>query len=193
MLEGVDFHPPASRKRLESFLKSRSEWCISRQRPWGVPIPVLYSIETDLPLLTNDSVSWIIEVLKARGTDHWWKGPIEDFIPPGVTGNFKKGTDVMDVWFDSGVSWLTSDGNPADMVLEGSDQHRGWFQSQILTFIAATQAEKHNHPVYKSVVTHGFTLDKHGRKMSKSSGNVLSPLELIDGDELDNEDAQIRN
>jgi len=183
MLEGVDFHPPASRKRLESFLKSRSEWCISRQRPWGVPIPVLYSIETDLPLLTNDSVSWIIEVLKARGTDHWWKGPIEDFIPPGVTGNFKKGTDVMDVWFDSGVSWLTSDGNPADMVLEGSDQHRGWFQSQILTFIAATQAEKHNHPVYKSVVTHGFTLDKHGRKMSKSSGNVLSPLELIDGDE----------
>lgn len=183
MLEGVDFHPPASRKRLESFLKSRSEWCISRQRPWGVPIPVLYSIETDLPLLTNESVSWIIEVLKARGTDHWWKGPVEDFIPPGVTGNFKKGTDVMDVWFDSGVSWLTSDGNPVDMVLEGSDQHRGWFQSQILTFIAATLAERHSHPVYKSVVTHGFTLDKHGRKMSKSSGNVLSPLELIDGDE----------
>jgi isoleucyl-tRNA synthetase len=90
----------------------------------------------------------------------------------------------MDVWFDSGVSWLTSDGATADMILEGSDQHRGWFQSQILTFIAATQTHQRADPVYKSVVTHGFTLDKHGRKMSKSSGNVLSPLELIDGDEV---------
>ncbi|WAQ82347.1 hypothetical protein PtA15_2A664 [Puccinia triticina] len=183
MIERVDFHPPASRNRLESFLKSRSEWCISRQRPWGVPIPVLYSVETDLPLLTYESVEWIIEVLRLRGTDHWWKGPVEDFIPLGTSGKFKKGTDVMDVWFDSGVSWLTSDGAPADMVLEGSDQHRGWFQSQMLTFIAASPSHQHDNPVYKSVVTHGFTLDKHGRKMSKSSGNVLSPLELINGDE----------
>ncbi|POW07473.1 hypothetical protein PSTT_08281 [Puccinia striiformis] len=183
MMERVEFHPPSSRNRLESFLKSRSEWCISRQRPWGVPIPVLYSVETDLPLLTYESVSWIIKVLRERGTDYWWKGPIQDFIPPGVSGSFKKGTDVMDVWFDSGVSWLTSGDTPADMVLEGSDQHRGWFQSQILTFIAASQTDLRNHPVYKSVVTHGFTLDKHGRKMSKSSGNVLSPLEIINGDE----------
>ncbi|PLW36893.1 hypothetical protein PCASD_10185 [Puccinia coronata f. sp. avenae] len=183
MMDRVDFHPQASRNRLESFLKSRSEWCISRQRPWGVPIPVLYSVETELPLLTYESVSWIINVLRARGTDHWWNGPVEDFVPPGVVGTFKKGTDVMDVWFDSGVSWLTSDGNSADMVLEGSDQHRGWFQSLILTFVAANQPHKLETPVYKSVVTHGFTLDKHGRKMSKSSGNVLSPQELIGGDE----------
>ncbi|WAR56147.1 hypothetical protein PtB15_6B892 [Puccinia triticina] len=175
--------PILTKNRLESFLKSRSEWCISRQRPWGVPIPVLYSVETALPLLTYESVEWIIEVLRLRGTDHWWKGPVEDFIPPGTSGKFKKGTDVMDVWFDSGVSWLTSDGAPADMVLEGSDQHRGWFQSQMLTFIAASPSHQHDNPVYKSVVTHGFTLDKHGRKMSKSSGNVLSPLELINGDE----------
>ncbi|KAA1097293.1 isoleucine-tRNA ligase [Puccinia graminis f. sp. tritici] len=183
MIERVDFHPPTSRTRLESFLKSRSEWCISRQRPWGVPIPVLYSVETGLPLLTYESIAWIIDVLRDRGTDHWWQGPVEDFIPPGTPGQFTKGTDVMDVWFDSGVSWLTSDGATADMILEGSDQHRGWFQSQMLTFIAATQPHQRDDPIYKSVVTHGFTLDKHGRKMSKSSGNVLSPLELIDGDE----------
>lgn len=183
MLERVQFHPPASRNRLESFLKSRSEWCISRQRPWGVPIPVLYSIETGLPLLTYESVEWIIGVLKSRGTDYWWKGPVEDFIPPSQSGKYRKGTDVMDVWFDSGVSWSTLNGIPADMILEGSDQHRGWFQSQILTSIAASPGLKLKDPVYKSIVTHGFTLDKLGRKMSKSAGNILTPLELIIGNQ----------
>ncbi|EGG09855.1 uncharacterized protein MELLADRAFT_34324, partial [Melampsora larici-populina 98AG31] len=176
-LSKVRFHPERARTRLESFLHSRSEWCISRQRPWGVPIPVLYDVATNLPLLTAESILHIAHVLEVKGTDHWWQGPVQDFIPPGVEGSFKKSTDTMDVWLDSGMSWLTLKDQKANLVLEGSDQHRGWFQSLLWTSIACHSSES----VYQSVVTHGFILDKNGRKMSKSLGNVISPMDVLDG------------
>lgn len=179
-LSQVRFHPERARTRLESFLHSRSEWCISRQRPWGVPIPVIYDAATNLPLLTTESVTHIANVLEAKGTDHWWQGPVQDFIPPGVKGSFRKSTDTMDVWLDSGMSWLTLKDRKADLVLEGSDQHRGWFQSLLWTSIACQKDS--SIAIYQSVVTHGFILDKNGRKMSKSLGNVISPMDVLDGD-----------
>ncbi|KAH9813750.1 tRNA synthetases class I-domain-containing protein [Melampsora americana] len=178
-LSQIQFHPERARTRLESFFHSRSEWCISRQRPWGVPIPVLYDMVTNLPLLTTESILHIANVLEIKGTDHWWQGPVQDFIPPGVEGSFRKSTDTMDVWLDSGMSWLTLEDEKADLVLEGSDQHRGWFQSLLWTSIACQKDS--SVAVYRSVVTHGFILDKNGRKMSKSLGNVISPMDVLDG------------
>ncbi|MBW0478974.1 hypothetical protein O181_018689 [Austropuccinia psidii MF-1] len=191
MLSQINFYPQSSRLRLESFLKLRSEWCISRQRPWGVPIPVLYCMATQSPLLTHESVEWIVNVLKTKGVDYWWEGPVEDFVHPQIQGAYVKGVDTMDVWFDSGVSWSTMTGGQADLVLEGSDQHRGWFQSQLLTSLAFAFHPPNTLtlPVSQSIVTHGFTLDKQGRKMSKSIGNVLSPLQLINGDPLNKQPA----
>ncbi|KAG0139556.1 hypothetical protein CROQUDRAFT_54525, partial [Cronartium quercuum f. sp. fusiforme G11] len=181
-LSEVKFHPKSSQTRLESFLNSRSEWCISRQRPWGVPIPVLYNLETNEPLITPETISYIISVLERKGMDYWWIGPVEEFVLPGLKGTYKKCSDTMDVWLDSGLSWSTLDVPSADLVLEGSDQHRGWFQSLLWTSIACQKsATVSGDSVYRSVVTHGFILDKHGRKMSKSLGNVISPIEVLDG------------
>ncbi|CAH7689109.1 isoleucyl-tRNA synthetase [Phakopsora pachyrhizi] len=176
----IKFIPESSRIRFESFLNSRSEWCISRQRPWGVPIPLLYSLENGKPLATPSAVNWILEILKSKGVDYWWKGPVAEFIPSGVTGRYRKGEDTMDVWFDSGVSWTTLDGVSADVVVEGSDQHRGWFQSLLLTY-SATKHDPGKDLAYHCAVTHGFVLDKYSRKMSKSLGNIISPIEIIEG------------
>ncbi|EJT99273.1 mitochondrial isoleucyl-tRNA synthetase [Dacryopinax primogenitus] len=193
VLENVKFHPEAGRARLESFIRERSEWCISRQRNWGVPIPALHDIATDEAYLSAESLDHIIPVLEKHGIDYWWEGPVEDFIPPHLQGkNLRKGTDTMDVWFDSGSSWSLlgnlhgekQEGGPriSDVCLEGSDQHRGWFQSLLLTRIIAAAEGEETAP-YKTVITHGFVLDEHGRKMSKSDGNVISPLAVINGTE----------
>ncbi|EIW65419.1 hypothetical protein TREMEDRAFT_46186 [Tremella mesenterica DSM 1558] len=187
-LEEVHFVPPQSRNRLEAFIVSRSEWCISRQRSWGVPIPALYT-ETGEPIIDEDTMTHIISVLQEKGTDHWWTGPAEDFIPPGLKGQrVYKGTDTLDVWFDSGSSWSMlqglkseEDSTPlADVYLEGSDQHRGWFQSSILTKISADDLNN-PRPPYGTLITHGFVLDEEGQKMSKSEGNGISPMEVIHG------------
>ncbi|KAF8838923.1 isoleucyl-tRNA synthetase [Paxillus ammoniavirescens] len=191
-LEEVTFFPPGSRKRLTSFVHSRSEWCISRQRVWGVPIPSLNHTPSNTDVLTSSSLSHILSVLEENGVSHWWDGPVTDFLTPELIseygeGGWKKGTDTMDVWFDSGTSWsmlAETEGRKhrADVCLEGSDQHRGWFQSQLLTAIgAADEDKKRPASPYRTLITHGMVLDEAGKKMSKSLGNVVNPLTVIHG------------
>lgn len=151
---------------------------------------MLYSASTNEPLLTETSINHIIDILRQKGTDYWWEGPAEDFVAPEYRGEgqeWVKGKDTMDVWFDSGVSWShikalglgesDEQARPiADLYLEGSDQHRGWFQSSVLTAVASMGVAP-----FSKVVTHGFVLDENGRKMAKSEGNVISPLSVIRG------------
>jgi isoleucyl-tRNA synthetase len=158
-----------------------------------VPIPVLYDVSTGEAHLDAETLDHIIPVLAAKGTDYWWSDEIDAFLPPHLksTGKqFRKGTDTMDVWFDSGSSWtlikelgLRSTQEPvADVYLEGSDQHRGWFQSSLLTYLAATEGDKNAAPApYGTLITHGMVLDQDGQKMSKSLGNGLTPMEVIHG------------
>ena len=182
---------PLARNRLESFIRSRSEWCISRQRVWGVPIPALHHTPTDGAYLDSRILDHILAVLDKKGVAYWWEGPIDEFLPPFLlevdadVSNWRKGTDTMDVWFDSGSSWSLLPGreNPqprADICLEGSDQHRGWFQSQLLTAVGTAKADKPSAP-YETLLTHGMVLDANGKKMSKSLGNVMSPMTIVKG------------
>ncbi|KAG9311700.1 hypothetical protein JVU11DRAFT_7938 [Chiua virens] len=187
----VTFFPPTSRNRLAAFVRSRSEWCISRQRVWGVPIPSLHHVPSGTAVLTPASLSHILDVLDKNGVSYWWDGPVGEFLTPELVaeygeGEWKKGTDTMDVWFDSGTSWsmlAEREGGKhrADICIEGSDQHRGWFQSQLLTAIGT--ADDNTVPVspYGTLITHGMVLDEAGKKMSKSLGNVVSPLTVING------------
>jgi isoleucyl-tRNA synthetase len=186
----VRFIPETGRSRLESFVKGRSQWCISRQRAWGVPIPALYLVDTEPreAVMNTATIDHIMKVIEERGTDAWWTDAEDDpaWVPPGLTGTYVRGRDTMDVWFDSGTSWtLLEDrgsGQPvADVYLEGSDQHRGWFQSSLLTNVATQEGGSTPHAPFKTLITHGFTLDQNGRKMSKSLGNVISPSQITDG------------
>ncbi|POS74634.1 isoleucyl-tRNA synthetase [Diaporthe helianthi] len=193
-LDDVQFIPSGGRTRLESFVKGRSEWCISRQRAWGVPIPALYDKNGDA-VMSEESVQHIISVIQERGTDAWWSDEADDpvWIAPSLRaqGEYRRGTDTMDVWFDSGSSWTYEGDVQADVYLEGSDQHRGWFQSSLLTRIAAAAAGDTDRgslikqtvglAPFKRLITHGFTLDKQGKKMSKSLGNIISPDQVMNG------------
>ncbi|RYP09111.1 hypothetical protein DL764_001478 [Monosporascus ibericus] len=181
----VRFFPETGKKRLESFVKGRSEWCISRQRAWGVPIPALYDSNA-AAIVNEEVVDHIISVIKERGTHAWWADAPDDeaWVPPSMKGgNFRRGSDTMDVWFDSGSSWTQMKGR-ADVYLEGTDQHRGWFQSSLLTRIAAGtvgEADFVKGAPFKQLITHGFTLDQEGKKMSKSLGNIVEPHQVMDG------------
>jgi len=167
-----------------------------------VPIPALHRIDTDDAVLNTDTLSHILAVLDEKGVEHWWDGPVEDFVPPSllVAGRpasdmWRKGSDTMDVWFDSGTSWsmlpemtVGKDAFPgrkfhADVCLEGSDQHRGWFQSQLLTAIGSNDEVAPTSP-YGTLITHGMVLDQDGKKMSKSLGNIISPLSIVLGGEV---------
>ncbi|ROT40005.1 isoleucyl-tRNA synthetase [Sodiomyces alkalinus F11] len=192
-LRSVKFIPESGRKRLESFIVGRSEWCISRQRAWGVPIPALYDAEGNA-VVTDESVDHIVNVIQDRGIDAWFSDAPDEpaWIAPSLKGTYRRGMDTMDVWFDSGSSWTLTEGQ-ADVYLEGSDQHRGWFQSSLLTHVAAQNTSaaasasgdpgKKLAPLspFKSLITHGFTLDQKGQKMSKSVGNIVSPNEIMNG------------
>jgi isoleucyl-tRNA synthetase len=190
-LDAVQFIPESGKQRLHNFIAGRSQWCISRQRSWGLPIPALYRVDVspEEPVMTADSINHIIKVIKERGIDAWWSDAENElaWIPAGLEGKYVRGKDTMDVWFDSGTSWsqldLSTNQSPADLYLEGTDQHRGWFQSSLLTFIAQQIAQGNPAPVapFKSNITHGFALDSDGRKMSKSLGNIVVPSEIMNG------------
>ncbi|WFD33309.1 isoleucine--tRNA ligase [Malassezia cuniculi] len=191
-LDNVKCIPAAGRARLQGLVGCRSEWCISRQRAWGVPIPVVYDAETHEPLVTRRNVEHIISTFAAHGTlDCWWTLDTEAFVAPEYRKEgrrWTRRTDTLDVWFDSGVSWqvlaqLLGHATPtapvADVYFEGTDQHRGWFQSSLLTRMAA-EGPGAAAP-YATLVTHGFVVDSAGRKMSKSLGNVVVPATIING------------
>ncbi|OAL57009.1 isoleucyl-tRNA synthetase-like protein [Pyrenochaeta sp. DS3sAY3a] len=192
-IEKVNFLPATGRSRLESFIQGRSQWCISRQRAWGVPIPALYKVEGDTleAAMDSDTIQHVIDVIKERGINAWWTDAQDDPVwkPKHLAGVYVRGKDTMDVWFDSGTSWtlLPQQKNKpvADVYLEGTDQHRGWFQSSLLTHVATQPYREDSVKApYKTLITHGFTLDSEGRKMSKSLGNVISPSQIMSGELL---------
>ena len=177
----VDWKPGWGKARIESMMTDRPDWCISRQRTWGVPIALFVHKETGaLHPNTSELVEQVAKLVEERGIDAWF-----DLEPASLLGSeadqYDKITDTLDVWFDSGTTHYSVLEQrdqlqaPADLYLEGSDQHRGWFQSSLLTSVAVREAAP-----YKTVLTHGFTVDKDGRKMSKSLGNVISPQEKVD-------------
>jgi len=180
----VKWIPEQGENRITAMVSERSDWCISRQRSWGVPIPVFYDEETNEPLLNAETIDHVQKIFAEKGSDAWWELPIEELLPEAYRNSgrtYRRGTDTMDVWFDSGSSWAAVAkarglGYPVDLYLEGSDQHRGWFQSSLLTSVAVNGTAP-----YKTVLTHGFALDEQGRKMSKSLGNVIDPAVVIEG------------
>ena len=170
---------------MHNMVKDREDWCISRQRVWGVPIPVFYG-ENGEPIITDETIEHVSELFREHGSNVWFEWEAKDLLPEGFThpsspnGEFTKETDIMDVWFDSGS---THQGvllereelqRPADLYLEGTDQYRGWFNSSLSTAVAVT-----GKAPYKGILSHGFTLDGQGRKMSKSMGNVIVPSKLM--------------
>ncbi len=183
----VSWHPSWSKNRIGAMVSERPDWCISRQRLWGVPIPVFSCSECGEVVATQDTFDAVINLFKTKGADAWYSCEPADYLQSGFVcpvcgANASKitpGSDVLDVWWESGVSHTSvcearkNLKRPADVYLEGSDQHRGWFQSSLLTSVAA-----YGTPPYKSVVSCGFTLDENGRKMSKSLGNVIDPADV---------------
>ena len=180
----VKFYPQSGINRLTSMIENRPDWCISRQRDWGVPIAFFRDKSTKEPIFDEKILNNIYEIFKAKGADAWWQMEISELLPQDSgykPENLEKVMDILDVWFDSGSTWkavLQSGAYdagkfPADMYLEGSDQHRGWFQSSLLLSCAINECAP-----YKSILTHGFTVDEKGQKMSKSVGNVVYPQEV---------------
>ena len=179
-IEMVKWVPENSKNRILSMVKDRPDWCVSRQRSWGVPITIFLSKKDQKPLIDKNVNSKIVSILKKEGLDSWFKKPNEVFITEKYDpSDFEKVDAILDVWFDSGSSHvyvLKNEGikNQADLYLEGSDQHRGWFQTSLLESCAI-----YGKSPYKSVLTHGFVIDEKGKKMSKSLGNVILPSDVI--------------
>ncbi len=185
-IEEVRWIPAWGKERIANMIATRDDWCISRQRVWGVPIPIFYCATCGRHVVTAETLARVQELFRAHGSDAWFERSAAEILPPGFRcpscggGEFTKETDIMDVWFDSGSSHaavlerhpdLTW---PADLYLEGSDQHRGWFNSSLCTAVATR-----GRAPYRAVLTHGFVVDEEGRKMSKSLGNVIDPQDLI--------------
>jgi isoleucyl-tRNA synthetase len=185
-IDSVEWIPAWGRDRIYGMIENRPDWCVSRQRAWGVPITVFYCEDCGELLLDEDIMENVYALFEAHGADIWFEQELSDFVPKGTVcrqcggGTFQKENDILDVWFDSGVShaavleqrpelrW------PADLYLEGSDQHRGWFHSALLTSVGTRKRAP-----YDAVLTHGFVVDADGRKQSKSLGNVIAPNEVI--------------
>src|SRR6202790_5175994 len=171
--------PAWGEQRISSMIAVRPDWCVSRQRTWGVPIPLsVDKVSGELHRRTDALIEEVAKRVEQGGIDAWFDLEAAALLGPDAS-QYDKATDVMDVWFDSGVVHhcvsqirpeITS---PGDLYLEGSDQHRGWFQSSLLTSVAM-----HGRAPYRGVLTHGFTVDENGRKMSKSLGNILAPQKL---------------
>ncbi len=185
--ETVEWYPAWGKDRLQNMVRERADWCISRQRKWGVPIPVVYCNSCGKEIIDNDVMMKVSEIFGKEGSDAWYAHGAEYFLPEGFkcphcgsAAGFDKETDIMDVWFDSGSTHAAVLKNrdylrrPADVYLEGADQYRGWFQSSLLTSVAGG-----NGAPYKQIVTHGWTVDGEGKKMSKSLGNGIAPQDII--------------
>lgn len=183
-VKATEFTPAWGETRLYNMIRDRGDWVISRQRAWGVPIPIFYA-EDETPIITPEIIAHISKLFREHGSNIWFQREAKDLLPEGFThegspnGKFTKENDIMDVWFDSGSSHqgvLVERGlkYPADLYLEGSDQHRGWFNSSLITSVAIN-----GHAPYKGLLTHGFVLDGEGRKMSKSLGNTIDPIKVM--------------
>jgi isoleucyl-tRNA synthetase len=184
-IEEVEWLPKWGETRLFNMVRDRGDWCISRQRAWGVPIPVFYG-ENGEPIITDETIEHVSNLFREHGSNVWFEWETDQLLPEGFTsehspnGTFTREMDIMDVWFDSGSSHqavLEERDNlkrPADLYLEGSDQYRGWFNSSLSTSVAVT-----GKAPYKGVLSHGFALDGQGRKMSKSIGNVVVPNDVM--------------
>ena len=183
-IKRINWYPAWGETRLYNMVRDREDWCISRQRTWGVPIPVFYG-EDKSPIITDETIEHVSNLFAEHGSNIWFEWEAKDLLPEGFTsehspnGIFTKETDIMDVWFDSGSSheavlagrpYLK---RPADLYLEGSDQYRGWFNSSLSTAVAVT-----GKAPYENIISHGFVLDGNGRKMSKSLGNVMVPSKV---------------
>jgi len=186
-IDDVRWIPGWGRERIYNMVRDRGDWCISRQRTWGVPIPIFYCAQCGETIISPVTIDHVSQLFSQSGSDIWFEKTAAELLPPGFTcpacssGEFSKETDIMDVWFDSGSSHVAVLETypelrwPADMYLEGSDQHRGWFNSSLSTSVAIRGVAP-----YRQVLTHGFIVDEKGYKMSKSSGNVVDPLEMIE-------------
>ena len=187
-IKGVKWIPASGEARISNMVAGRTDWCISRQRAWGVPIPVFYCEDCGEVIVTDETIENVAKIFEKESSDAWVKYSAEELLPQGFKcpkcgkTHFKKENDIMDVWFDSGITWRAVVNKrsaelgttPVEMYLEGSDQHRGWFQSSLLTSVATQGIAP-----YKSVLTHGFVFGEDGRKMSKSLGNYIRPDEII--------------
>jgi isoleucyl-tRNA synthetase len=185
-IEEVQWIPSWGKERIYNMIADRGDWCISRQRVWGVPIPIFYCQQCQKPVINDETITWLQQLFRKHGSDVWFEKDTAELLPPGFqcpecgSKKFTKETDTMDVWFDSGSSHFAVLEQhpelrwPADLYLEGSDQHRGWFNSSLCTSVAVR-----GKAPYRTVLTHGFVVDEEGRKMSKSLGNVIDPQDLI--------------
>ena len=192
-IQGVRWLPEWGRERISGMIANRPDWCVSRQRVWGVPIIAFYCDGCQEPLLEPEAIDRVVAIFEEEGADAWFSRPVDDLLPPGTRcpgcgeDRFSKESDILDVWFDSGASQAAVLGHhpdvpwPADMYLEGSDQYRGWFHSSLLIGVATSQGAP-----YRQVLTHGWTLDAEGHAMSKSRGNVIEPQKIVrrDGAEI---------
>lgn len=183
-IDNTTFYPSWGHTRLYNMIRDRGDWVISRQRIWGVPLPIFYA-EDGTAIMTKEVTDHVADLFEKEGSIIWWERDAKDLLPAGFShpgspnGIFEKETDIMDVWFDSGSSWngvmnaCESLAYPADLYLEGSDQYRGWFNSSLITSVAVN-----GHAPYKSILSQGFVLDGKGEKMSKSKGNIISPNDV---------------
>lgn len=182
----VNWVPQYGENRIRGMLEVRPDWCLSRQRFWGTPLPIIYCSDCDEPVLDENILEKIEKIISIYGSSKYLEMPVKEILAGNIkckkcgSGNFKKSDDILDVWFDSGVSSfavLKTNGAlcfPADLYLEGSDQHRGWFQTSLIPAVALEKI-----PPYKTVLTHGFVVDGAGKKMSKSLGNVIDPSDIM--------------
>ncbi len=185
-IDTVEWVPAWGKDRIAGMVRDRSDWCISRQRIWGVPIPIFYCEDCDAEIINEETIKNVADIFRKDGADAWYERDAADLLPAGYkcskcgSVHFKKETDIMDVWFDSGSThaavldqrdYLRS---PADLYLEGADQYRGWFQSSLLTSVATKGVAP-----YKTIVTHGWVVDGEGKKMSKSLGNTIIPEDIV--------------